>query len=172
MIIPAPRPVSSFLRVSCCLLVLGSSGLAQVVTLNPADGANLPPDDRQRLYAEVAREVAVLEQHGNLLKKVVKLVRPTVVHLEALKSEIVESRYQRRPAVEEAGSGVVIELEGDYYILTNRHVITHTTIEHIRIRLSDGRHLTAAQSLGRPGHGCGGDSGPAGGPRHGSDWRQ
>ena len=98
--------------------------------------------ERERIYAEIASEVSVLEQHGSLLKKVVSLVRPTVVHLESFKSDAGQSVRRGISTTEEAGSGVMIELDGDFYVLTNRHVITNATMDHIRIRLSDGRYLT------------------------------
>ena len=41
------------------------------------------PTARDRLYAELAADVAELEQRGSILKRVVKLVTPAVVHIEA-----------------------------------------------------------------------------------------
>jgi serine protease Do len=96
------------------------------------------PQARERLYQEIADEVAALEREGNLLKKVVRLVKPTVVHIEALKTTVNDARLSRRPA-EEAGSGVVIKRNGKYYILTNRHVIKDSALSQIKIKLADGR---------------------------------
>ena len=56
--------------------------------------------DRERMYQEVADEVAALERQGNILKKVILLARPTVVHIEAKKTQ---DGFGRR-SVEEAGS--------------------------------------------------------------------
>src|SRR6186713_1372865 len=39
--------------------------------------------ERDRLYAELAADVAELEQRGSALKRVVKLATPAVVHIEA-----------------------------------------------------------------------------------------
>ncbi len=135
---------STVLLLTAAILWLSSGppAVCQVVALNPVPASEGPVNERERLYAEVAMEVAALEQHGNLLRKVVKLVRPTVVHLESLKPDITHLERGGRPTVEEAGSGVVIELHGATYVLTNRHVITNSTIENIHIRLSDGRYLS------------------------------
>jgi serine protease Do len=94
------------------------------------------PESRNRLYLEIAQEVAALERQGNLLKKVVRLVKPTVVHIEAEKT--ADSSFSRKP-VEEAGSGVIFEYSDSHYILTNRHVIKDSELEKIDIHFSDGR---------------------------------
>ncbi len=94
---------------------------------------------REQQYADLAAEFSLLEKHGNLLKKVVKLTIPTVVHIEAQHAD-AEGNLQHRP-VEDAGSGVIIRWTGKFYVLTNRHVIKKSTLEHIRIKLSDGRHI-------------------------------
>jgi serine protease Do len=95
----------------------------------------------------VAREVAALEQQGNLLKKVVRLVTPTVVHIEAERRDDTNIAFGR-PHSEEAGSGVVIRLNGAFYVLTNRHVVKDAALEQGRIGLADGRvvHPTRVES--------------------------
>lgn len=94
---------------------------------------------REQQYADLAAEVALLERQGNLLKKVVKLTIPTVVHIEAQHTD-ADGKLQHKP-VEDAGSGVIIRWTGKFYVLTNRHVIKRSSVEHIRIKLSDGRHI-------------------------------
>ncbi|MFN0017241.1 MAG: S1C family serine protease [Pirellulaceae bacterium] len=94
---------------------------------------------REQQYSDLAAEVALLEKQGNLLKKVVKLTIPTVVHIEAQHTD-AEGKLQHKP-VEDAGSGVIIRWTGKFYVLTNRHVIKKSSVEHIRIKLSDGRHI-------------------------------
>lgn len=99
---------------------------------------------RQRLYQEIDREVAALEQQGALLKRVVRVVTPTVVHIEAMKSSSQDVRFSRR-SVEEAGSGVVIQHGSRYYVLTNRHVINDSLLGQIKIKLADGRVINPKQ---------------------------
>jgi serine protease Do len=94
---------------------------------------------REQQYVDLAEEVALLEKQGNLLKKVVKLTIPTVVHIEAQHTD-ADGKLQHKP-VEDAGSGVIIRWTGKFYVLTNRHVIKKSSVEHIRIKLSDGRHI-------------------------------
>ena len=42
--------------------------------------------EREQLYAEISVEVDALEKQGGLLKKVVRLATPTVVHIETIKT--------------------------------------------------------------------------------------
>ncbi|HPM83202.1 MAG TPA: trypsin-like peptidase domain-containing protein [Candidatus Anammoximicrobium sp.] len=113
----------------------------------PAESLEALPvsaEARQQLYQEVDRDVAALERQGSLLKRVVRLVTPTVVHIEAERSSREDIRFSRR-SVEEAGSGVVIEHTGGFYILTNRHVINDSLLAQIKIKLADGRVLHPKQ---------------------------
>ncbi len=91
--------------------------------------------DRERMYQEVATQVAALEQQGNILKKVIQLAQPTVVHIEAKKTH----DGLGRKSIEEAGSGVIVEYNQKYYVLTNRHVIKHASLDNIHIALNSGR---------------------------------
>jgi serine protease Do len=94
-------------------------------------------ESREQLYAELAADVEALERQGNIVKRVVQLVQPTVVHIEA-KHQEGDERFARR-TVEEAGSGIIIASGGKHYILTNRHVIKGSAAEAIKIKLADGR---------------------------------
>ena len=94
-------------------------------------------EQRERLFQQLAKDVDELERHGSVLKRSVTLVRPSVVHIEAQKGNA--SQYSS--SVEEAGSGVLIELNERFYVLTNRHVINEAPWSRIRIKLADGRQL-------------------------------
>lgn len=93
---------------------------------------------RERQYAELAAEVDEFERYGNLLKRVVKLVRPAVVHIEA---ESDREPNSRKGPVEEAGSGVILQWQQRTFVLTNRHVIKGAKLERILIKLHDSRTL-------------------------------
>ena len=95
-----------------------------------ADSESLTSVDRDKLYEELTTEVDALEAHFGLLKKVIRLVRPTVVHIEASKQVAANARAGRKP-VEEAGSGIVIEVDSNLYVLTNRHVIDEAQLNDI-----------------------------------------
>ena len=126
---------------------------APIVVADDLDsGRLLSPNSaaaREQLYAELAADVAELEQRGSLLKRVVKLVTPAVVHIEA-KRETEGSRSGRGES-EEAGSGVIIERQGKRFVLTNRHVIKYSTVTGINIKLADGRVIHPQQTWSDPG---------------------
>ncbi len=68
-----------------------------------------PPSSRDRLCDDLAIRAAEFEAR-NILKQVVKLARPSVVHIEAKKEETGRaSFYGRSRMVEEAGSGVIVQ---------------------------------------------------------------
>jgi serine protease Do len=90
---------------------------------------------REAEYASLARDVESLGREFGLVKRVVKLVTPAVVHIESKPLP----RYHGMLNIEEAGSGVIAEFGGKPYVLTNRHVIRHSSPEKIEIHLADGR---------------------------------
>ena len=94
------------------------AALAGAVLASPL-AAQLRDELREQEYAEIAEEVAAIERQGNLLKRVIRLVKPTVVHIDVQKRRSIP-RLSDDP-IEEAGSGVIIELAGGNYVLTNRH---------------------------------------------------
>jgi serine protease Do len=99
-------------------------------------------EQREQMYAKLSREVDELERHRSILKTVVKLVGPTVVHIEAEKRDTAARGYSRSRLIEEAGSGVVITLKDNHYVLTNRHVIKDAQLQDIKVRLADGRVIS------------------------------
>jgi serine protease Do len=103
--------------------------------------------NRQQEYELLASQMRPWEEQNRLLRKAVRLVSPTVVHIEATKEEAVQevsldSRLEkskvRTKRVEEAGAGVVIDVQGRHYVLTNRHVIQSAQIPDIRVETYDG----------------------------------
>jgi len=119
---------------ACLVFVSGARGQS------PGPNPLIRTDVREQLYQQLYRDVAELERHGNVLKTVVKLVGPTVVHIEARRTE--GSRvYGRSRTIEEAGSGVLVELGAKIYVLTNRHVVRDAPMASIDIGLGDGRKI-------------------------------
>lgn len=90
---------------------------------------------REAEYAALARDVDSLGREFSLVKRVVKLVTPAVVHIESKPLP----KFQGVLRIEEAGSGVVVQLNSHFYVLTNRHVIRHSSPDHIEVHLYDGR---------------------------------
>jgi serine protease Do len=101
---------------------------------------------RAKMYDSLAREAAALERQSSVLKTVVKLVQPTVVHIEAEKTDATSLRYGRKERIEEAGSGFLVKINHQEYVITNRHVIKAADKENIKIRLADGRQLNPTKS--------------------------
>jgi serine protease Do len=118
--------------------------------------AQLPGDpvptqaERDKEYSAVAQDVAALEKTGMILKRVIRLIRPTIVHIEATKADPLAKKYSHQ-SIEEAGSGTIFELNGNFYVLTNRHVIRSASDGNIHIKLSDGRQLTPTKVWSDPG---------------------
>ena len=94
-----------------------------------------PPSQRDADYAALARDVEALGREFAIVKRVVKLVTPAVVHIESKPLP----KFQGLLNVEEAGSGVIVQFGSKYYVLTNRHVIRHSSPEKIEVHLADGR---------------------------------
>lgn len=128
------RPLTTVLVLSATIASLAAMpSHAQL-----SEPGTLSDTQREQLYAELIQDVEALDQHLGLLKRVVRLVKPTVVHIEAQKPAVSNSRISRRP-LEEAGSGVIIKINDRFYILTNRHVISDAGLRNITIKFSDGR---------------------------------
>lgn len=103
--------------------------------------------DRQRLYEDLAEEASVLDRLGNMVRKVSRLVKPSVIHIEAHKTE---NKGGQREIYDEAGSGVVIAVDGQSWVLTNRHVISGASPREIMLRTSGGREFSPAGVLSDP----------------------
>ncbi len=125
----------AFLRASVILLLMSASVQAQ----DPSSDAIQSPEEREQLYRQVSQDVTMLERQGRILKNVVRLIQPTVVHIEAKKTNAPEVRYGTRRPVEEAGAGVIVKINDKFYAITNRHVIHNAPIEKIVVVLDDER---------------------------------
>jgi len=140
------------------VIVLVLFGLTAAVPMQPALGQSPSQDqasseggvssedeanseDRDRLYEELFRDVAGLQKEFGVLKRVAQLVRPTVVHIEANKSNSRNIRFGSRGGVKEEGSGVIAKFGDKLFVLTNRHVVKQSDPQDITIKLSDGRKI-------------------------------
>ncbi|MDA8745284.1 trypsin-like peptidase domain-containing protein [Rubripirellula amarantea] len=92
--------------------------------------------ERERLFNELAEEFETFDRLGSLVRRVSQLVKPSVIHIEAHKTE---QKGASRQSYDEAGSGVVIEAtDGSKWVLTNRHVIAGASPREILLRTSEG----------------------------------
>ncbi len=99
---------------------------------------------RERLYNDLAEEFSAFQRLGNLVRRVSLLAKPSVIHIEAHKTE---ENGGVREAYDEAGAGVVISTAGDTWVLTNRHVIAGASKNEILLRTSDGREQSPSRVL-------------------------
>ncbi|WP_231603123.1 S1C family serine protease [Neorhodopirellula pilleata] len=102
---------------------------------------------RERLFNELAEEFSQFDRLGNLVRRVSQLVKPSVIHIEAHK---VQGKGASVESYDEAGSGVVLEIAGDAWVLTNRHVIHGAAIDQIVMRTCDGRKWVPERILKDP----------------------
>ncbi len=143
--------------VMIAALVFGgfsAQALGQQFTSNRLEQRNAPllqrnqdakQTRRDQLYAELEKDASLIEQHYRHIKRIVSVVAPTVVHVEAVKpqkssaSKPTDKSKDLRPAtVEETGAGVVFQKAGRMYVLTNFHVIENSKVNGIRLE-ADGR---------------------------------
>jgi len=115
---------------------------AQAATGEPAAGTQAAtPEQRAELYHTLRKQAQVLEAQASIVKTVAKLIGPAVAHIEADVPPRAVGLYGRRPQIEEAGSGVIVRLEGKHYVLTNGHVVRKSAPGEIKINLADGRQI-------------------------------
>lgn len=105
---------------------------------NSGSRGALTDSSRSNLYDQIDADFEYVDRLGGLVKRVARLVKPSVIHIEARK---VEKKQGRSEAFDEAGAGVVVEIAGSSWILTNRHVIAGAETAEIVIRTDDGRKL-------------------------------
>ncbi|TWU24655.1 S1C family serine protease [Bythopirellula polymerisocia] len=124
-----------------CTALLAGIVLMCWVAVTPAISQQLQelsaPGSREQAFAELDRDVDSLDAQLGIYKRVVRLVSPSVVHVEATP----RPQYRLRRDAEEAGSAVLVRYRGADYVLTNRHVIKHSDASLISLELSDGRQL-------------------------------
>jgi serine protease Do len=154
MILPLKNRAPSFAEPNRWLLATFLVLLTLVAarpTLAQLPGDPMPTQaERDKEYAAVATDVAALEKTGMVLKRVIRLIRPTIVHIEATKADPLAKKYSHQ-SIEEAGSGTIFQSNGQFYVLTNRHVIRSASDDNIHIKLSDGRQITPTKVSSDPG---------------------
>lgn len=133
------RGQTAFSMLAAALLALVADGhvaVAQTRSASAADPVAAESSSRDQQFQELAKDAADFEAQFGLLKRVVKLVKPSVVHIEAL---IDLSPGEKKSNAEEAGSGVIARIGDRLYVLTNRHVVNGAAPNRIKIKLADGR---------------------------------
>ncbi|MFM7206439.1 MAG: S1C family serine protease [Planctomycetaceae bacterium] len=117
--------------------------------IDPTQAVRMSAADRERAYAQVARDAEVLEAQGRHLRRLTDLLRPAVVHIDATKP--LARPRRGRTTENDAGSGVIAQVAENTVVITNRHVIARAALEDITIRLEDGREITPTRLWADPG---------------------
>jgi serine protease Do len=95
------------------------------------------PLTREQMYDALAEDAMAANAHYSLVPRIVKIITPSVVHIEAKKKKesisAAGSEDRTQPVVEEAGSGVILRYLNQNFVITNYHVVEDSTIDDIRI---------------------------------------
>jgi serine protease Do len=134
------------IALSLALILLGATckvvlGAQAAVEAGPGRLEPVSPDKRAELYRQLRSQAKILEAQSAVVKTVVKLIGPAVVHIEAETTSRAALQHGGGRHVEEAGSGVIIQWKDQHFVLTNRHVISGASPEEIDISLADGRWI-------------------------------
>ncbi len=144
---PDPDSTPSGLQPGMVRVDRRSSKRISVPDGDPRLDGLAPDAERERLYNDLAEEYSLFDRLGNLVRRVSRVVKPSVIHIEAHKTE---SKGGHREDYDEAGSGVVISSGGASWVLTNRHVILGAKPQEILLRSSDGREFSPTEVLSDP----------------------
>jgi len=109
-------------------------------TLSPNSSVSL----RDALFEELADDAERYQKQFGIVKRVVRLVRPSIVHIDAY------ADGAKVATIDEAGSGIIHQIGDDLYILTNRHVVDTSSLEKLKIRTDDGEPLQLTKMWSDP----------------------
>lgn len=91
-------------------------------------------------FQQLQQEADVLDRQLSLIRRIAKFAGPSIVHIEASKKSDPGKGFASS-RVEEAGAGVIVDLNGGQYILTNRHVIYPAETSSILVETNDGQQM-------------------------------
>jgi len=146
---PASRLFAAIVFLSLQTIAVGALRAEDIAaeTFQPASWQD--SEERAKLYRILEQHAEVLEAQSAVVKAVARLIEPAIVHIEADSGPRPSLQLgQRKQQVEEAGSGVIIEQSGKFYVLTNRHVVRNSNAAGIKIFLRDGRMVNPTRVLG------------------------
>ena len=144
----ATRLASSTTLVMITMLftVLSCMGVGKLGAAEPDADLIAPTVSlRDALYEELASDADRFQKQYGIVKRVVRLVKPTIVHIDAY-----APGADGQPT-DEAGSGIILKFGDQYYILTNRHVVDTSSLANVHIRTDDGEALRPMRIWSDPG---------------------
>lgn len=106
---------------------------------DPSDAADVDQASlslREALFDELAADAERYQRQFGIVKRVVRLVRPSIVHIDAY-----AEGEDGVAVIDEAGSGIIYKIDGQFYVLTNRHVVDTASLDNLKIRTDDGESL-------------------------------
>ena len=112
------------------------------------EAGRMPMDRQQRdsMFDELSDSLLALQRQSALMRRVVQVVRPSVVHIIADKRQKgADGQQDLDEYFEEAASGVLVEIDGRVVVLTNRHVVKDADVDGIHVELTDGRVVRPTQ---------------------------
>lgn len=141
-----PLPTLALFVLS--FLVLASlASAAQPIDGALADHGYLTDEQREKAFQELEQDAALIDAQARVIRNIGKLLTPSVVHIEA-KTSVGTVSHHSMARTEETGAGVIVEINGGDYVLTNRHVVNGASPSGVDIELSDGRVIHPTQIWG------------------------
>jgi serine protease Do len=98
-----------------------------------------PFAQRTAEYRQLDSQIEQLDSQFGILRRIYKLTDPTVVHIEATKEPVRDQAFNTNTdskPVDEAGAGIVVAINSQPYVITNRHVVYPSQLSKIRIEFS------------------------------------
>lgn len=138
---------SRSIRCFVVVAILSASSAYLTFADEPSVESDSTVSLRDALFDELAVDADRFQRQYGIVKRVVRLVRPTIVHIDAYAADTNSSSSR----ADEAGSGIIIELEKQFYVLTNRHVVDKASLSNVKIRTDDGEILPSEKLWADPG---------------------
>lgn len=107
---------------------------------NSLTASSLSMNARATEFQQLQQEADMLDRQLSLIRRIAKFAAPSIVHIEASKKSDPGKGFASS-RVEEAGAGVIVDLSGGQYILTNRHVIYPAETSSILIETNSGQQM-------------------------------
>lgn len=131
-------------RLALAVLFVGtllpSDVSSQIQTASVESNASAT-ENRESEFEAIADQAIFFERQFGLIKNIIQATKPIVVHIEAKKQtgpNVAGVENRKSSYIEEAGSGVVVEHNSRFYVITNYHVIENSDKEDVRVE-ADGK---------------------------------
>ncbi|MDO4426131.1 MAG: hypothetical protein Q4D17_10255, partial [Planctomycetia bacterium] len=96
--------------------------------------ATVPPKvDREELRRELEKHSEILQAQAKVVKLAAKIIEPSVVQIKA--DMLKRGARGEQIKFHDEGSGIIVDRNGKFYVLTNHHVIRESLAEQIEIKL-------------------------------------